>query len=79
MLSIPPANVPDGYALVTSGEVRPRLDLAWSDTGTWGRIQKIDFEVLGRNVVDFYAIARPVKSILNRRTRARVLQANHTS
>lgn len=62
MLEHLPTNVhvPDGYALVKTGDVKPRLDLVLSDCKTWGKIQPVDIEILGREVHAYYAVVRPV-------------------
>ena len=61
MLAQIPNNVPNGYVRVTTGDVKPRLDRVLSEDGTWGKIQPIDIEVLGREVQFYYAVARPVR------------------
>lgn len=61
MLTQIPNNAPNGYARVITGDVKPRLDLVLSEDGTWGKIQPIDIEILGREVQFYYAVVRPVR------------------
>lgn len=59
-LAILPAT-PDGFQIVTQGNLRPG-DLAWNPYDmTWDGPTKIDIETLGRNIPFYYTVARKVR------------------
>jgi len=52
---------PEGFQIVTQGNLRPG-DLAWNPYDeTWGGPTKLDLEALGRNIPFYYAVARKVR------------------